>query len=150
MKLEPSVLTRLVKSEDLNHHRTLFAGRAASWLVEASFLAAARLVGEPARVVCLQVHGMLFTRPARAGDILEIRSRVAHLGSKSITVHTECRRDGDADALVSTFATFVVLGEHERAVPHGLVLSEAYIAANQPICAAAAALRATRPAVAGT
>jgi len=141
MRLDASILTRLVKSEDLNHHRTLFAGRAASWLVEASFLAAARLTGEPARVVCLQVHGMLFRRPARAGDILEIRSRVAHLGTKSITVHTECRRDGDELALVSTFATFVVLGDDDRAVPHGLVLSDAYVAEHRAICDAAAALR---------
>jgi hypothetical protein len=29
---------RLVKSEDLNHHGTLFAGRTAEWFVESGFL----------------------------------------------------------------------------------------------------------------
>lgn len=52
---------------------------------------------------------MLFRRPVRAGDMLEIRSRVAHLGTKNITVHTECkRRKGEDLALVSTFVTFQV------------------------------------------
>ena len=34
---------RLVKSEDLNHHGTLFAGRSAEWFVEAGFIAAGAL-----------------------------------------------------------------------------------------------------------
>ncbi|MEL7655970.1 MAG: acyl-CoA thioesterase, partial [Bacillota bacterium] len=34
-------ISHLVKSEDLNHHGTLFAGRSAEWLVEAAFVAAA-------------------------------------------------------------------------------------------------------------
>ena len=33
--------THLVKSEDLNHHGTLFAARTASWFVESAFIAAA-------------------------------------------------------------------------------------------------------------
>jgi acyl-CoA hydrolase len=31
---------RLVKSEDLNHHGTLYAGRSAEWFVESGFIAA--------------------------------------------------------------------------------------------------------------
>lgn len=144
MNLEPSVITRLVKTEDLNHHRTLFAGRAASWLVEASFLAAARATGEPGRVVCLQLHGMLFLQPARLGDILEMRSRIAHLGEKSITVSTQCWRDGKAKPLLSMFATFVMLGADDRAVAHGLTLDDAYIAANREIYDQATELRSRR------
>ena len=29
-------ISHLIKSEDLNHHGTLFAGRTAEWLVEAA------------------------------------------------------------------------------------------------------------------
>ena len=32
--------SHLVKQEDLNHHGTLFAARAAAWFVEAAFVAA--------------------------------------------------------------------------------------------------------------
>ena len=35
---ENMVTMRLVKSEDLNHHGTLFAGRTAEWFVESGFI----------------------------------------------------------------------------------------------------------------
>lgn len=50
--------SRLVKSEDLNHHGTLFAGRTAEWFVEAAFIAAASLAGNPENVVCINIHGL--------------------------------------------------------------------------------------------
>lgn len=40
-------ISHLVKSEDLNHHGTLFAGRTAEWLVEAGFVTAAAEHGRP-------------------------------------------------------------------------------------------------------
>lgn len=58
---------RFVKSEDLNHHGTLFAGRTAEWFVESGFIAAAS-ISDPKAVVCLKVHGMLFTKPVKPGE----------------------------------------------------------------------------------
>ncbi|MDP4267148.1 MAG: acyl-CoA thioesterase, partial [Bacteroidota bacterium] len=58
---KPIYTTRLVKSEDLNHHGTLFAGRTAEWFVECGFISAAELVGAE-QIVCLKIHGMYFTR----------------------------------------------------------------------------------------
>ena len=49
MGMQTLSVYHLVKSEDLNHHRTLFAGRGAEWLVEAGFIAAASLL-PPERV----------------------------------------------------------------------------------------------------
>lgn len=43
-------ISHLVKSEDLNHHGTLFAGRTAEWLVEAGFVTAAAEHGRPQAV----------------------------------------------------------------------------------------------------
>ena len=42
--------THLVKSEDLNHHGTLFAARTASWFVESAFIAAACEHGDPSEI----------------------------------------------------------------------------------------------------
>jgi len=53
--------THLVKNGDLNHHGTLFAGRTADWFVESGFISAATIVN-PKGVVCLKIHGMLFTK----------------------------------------------------------------------------------------
>lgn len=142
--LEPSRIVRLVKSEDLNHHRTLFAGRGAEWLVEACFVAAARFIGNPADVVCVQIHGLHFRRPVRLGDILEIRSRVAHAGSKSVTVLAECFRDSDGSDIVECFATFVTVDQDGRSYAHGKVLPPEYVAANQAIHEKAQKLRPTR------
>ena len=53
-------ISHLVKSEDLNHHGTLFAGRTAEWLVEAGFVTAAAEHGRPQDVLCVNVHGFTF------------------------------------------------------------------------------------------
>ena len=50
--LKETRTTRLVKSQDLNHHGTLFAGRMAEWFTESCFLAASRLLGRPEDLVC--------------------------------------------------------------------------------------------------
>src|SRR3989304_7181180 len=84
-----STLLHLVKPGDLNHPGTLFAGQMASWLVEAGFIAAARLCGKPEDIVCAQLNEMAFKKPINLGDIIEIKSRIAHLGSTSIAVYSQ-------------------------------------------------------------
>ena len=68
---------RLIKSEDLNHHGTLFAGRTAEWFIESGFIAATALL-DPRSVVCLKVHGMYFTSPARPGEVLRFESKIVY------------------------------------------------------------------------
>ena len=63
-------ISHLVKSEDLNHHGTLFAGRTAEWLVEAGFIAAAATHGRPQDILCVNVHGFTFKRPVQKGDMI--------------------------------------------------------------------------------
>ncbi len=60
-------ISHLVKSEDLNHHGTLFAGRSAEWLVEAGFIAAAAEHRRPQDVVCVNIHGFIFKTPVGKG-----------------------------------------------------------------------------------
>ncbi len=67
--MEPKEISyvRLVKSEDLNHHGTLFAGRCAEWFVEAGFIAVASVL--PAEnIVCMKIHGLEFSRPGSIGS----------------------------------------------------------------------------------
>lgn len=52
--------SHLIKSEDLNHHGTLYAGRSTEWLVESAFIAAAATHGDPEEILCLNVHGFVF------------------------------------------------------------------------------------------
>src|SRR3990172_5895232 len=104
--LESSLL-HMVRPQDLNHHGTLFAGQMASWLVEAGFVAAARLCGKPSDVVCVKINEMIFTKPINNGDVIQINSRIAHLCSTSITVFSQVFRKQNKEPLVSNMATFV-------------------------------------------
>jgi acyl-CoA hydrolase len=116
---EPVYTTRLVKSEDLNHHGTLFAGRTAEWFVESGFLAAATTL-TPKNVVCLKVHGMYFSKPARPGDILRFSSKLIFAGRTSLTSYVEVKMKGHANPLVSGFVTFIHVDENTKPSPHNL------------------------------
>ncbi len=119
------LIHHLVKSEDLNHHKTLFAGRMAEWFVEACFVAAASAYGKPEGIVCLKVHGFQFIKPIRNGSIIVIDSKVVLTGRTSITVYAKVLDEKTGDFLVDGFITFVSVDEKGRKVPHQLAKPEA-------------------------
>lgn len=121
MKIETFRYDRLVKSEDLNHHRTLFAGRCAEWFVEAGFIAAASVL-PASNIVCLQIHGLSFTQPIHSGDIACFTSKIIHVGRTSLKVYVDLVRQGSENTIVNGFITFVHVGEHGKPEPHGLTL----------------------------
>ncbi|MHB1392367.1 MAG: acyl-CoA thioesterase [Clostridia bacterium] len=118
------ISTHLIKSEDLNHHGTLFAGRMAEWFVEGTFVAAASLYGNPENIVCVKVHGMKFARPAAKGDIITLVTTVVYTGNTSLTVYGKvCRLDSE-NILVDGFVTFACVDKDGRKMPHNVVLPE--------------------------
>jgi acyl-CoA hydrolase len=118
------ISTHLIKSEDLNHHGTLFAGRMAEWFVEGTFVAAASLYGNPENIVCVKVHGMKFVGPATKGDIITLKTRVVYAGNTSLTVYGKvCKHDSD-NILVDGFVTFVCVDKNGKKMPHNIVLPE--------------------------
>ncbi len=112
-----NIINRLVKSEDLNHHGTLFAGRAAQWFVEAGFIAAAS-VTNPANIVCANIHGMIFKKPVRNGSIIRFESRVVLAGKTSLVSYVKVSDRGEF--LVDGFLTFVHVDLKGRPIPHGI------------------------------
>jgi acyl-CoA hydrolase len=110
---------RFVKSEDLNHHGTLFAGRTAEWFVESGFVAAATLL-DPKGVVCLKVHGMLFTKPVKAGGILSFLSKIVYTGKTSLIAYIKVLKHGTEELLVDGFITFIYVDETTKACPHNI------------------------------
>ena len=123
MNLKSTITKRLVKSEDLNHHKTLFAGRCAEWFVESSFIVVATYI-PPSEVVCLKIHGMEFLHPIHAGDILTFESQIASNGRSTLTVFTKVYKDSTPDiTYCDGFATFVHVDEHTVPKPHGIVIT---------------------------
>ena len=121
--IEPfnSVTMRLVKSEDLNHHGTLFAGRTAEWFVESGFIAAASLL-DAKSVVCLKIHGMFFTKPARPGEILRFNSRIIFTGRTSLTAYIMVQKNEDVKPIVDGFVTFIHVDENTTPVSHNIII----------------------------
>ena len=109
----------LVKSEELNHHHTLYAGRSAEWFVEAGFIAAAGLV-QPENIVCLQIHGMVFKRPVRLGAVVCYESKIILTGRTSMVAYV--RVTVNDDLMLDGFLTFINVDLEGRAQPHGILI----------------------------
>ncbi|MFC2050414.1 acyl-CoA thioesterase [Chloroflexota bacterium] len=131
--LKETSISHLIRPEDLQHHGTLFAGRMAEWLVETCFVAASRLVGKPEDVVCVQIHGISFKKPANNGDIVDIKARVALLGPTSITVSGQAFVNDNEIPSVSGMITFVTVDKEGKPYEHGLILPQEYIAQNREL-----------------
>lgn len=132
-KLECRVL-HLVRPEDLNHHGTLFAGQMAKWCIEAGLMAVARLIGKPEDVVCVKFDRMVFKKPIRNGELIEIKTRISRVGVSSIEVFNEVCRANDEVTIITNTATYVTVDENHKPYPHGLVLPPQYIERNRDIC----------------
>jgi acyl-CoA hydrolase len=117
--MEPvtNISNHLVKSEDLNHHGTLYAGRSAEWFVEAGFIAAAR-VRPPDSILCLKIHGMTFSRPVHCGEIATYNSKIIYAGRTSLVAYVEmCAQD---QLVVEGFITFIHVDENSKPMEHGI------------------------------
>lgn len=127
----------LVKGEDLNHHGTLFAARAAAWVVEAGFAAAACEHGDPDEIVFRGLRDMTFTRPVRKGAVVRLASKVIYAGRTSLTVQVTAKDVREEQTAVEGLLTFVtvdaVTGEKK---PHKVILDEPSAPREQEACAA--------------
>jgi acyl-CoA hydrolase len=119
--IEPIINTsmRLVKSEDLNHHGTLFAGRTAEWFVESGFISCASLLN-PKNVVCLKIHGMYFTKPAMPGEVLTFTSRIVYTGNSSLVSYIKVTKKDVEKPLVDGFVTFIHVDDANKPTPHNI------------------------------
>ncbi len=118
------VTSRLVKSEDLNHHGTLFAGRAAEWFVETCFICGAKITGKPENIVCVKIHGFTFNEPATKGDVLNFEARLAKTGRTSFTVYGKITKNDSNNILSDGYITFVFVDEKGKPMPHNILLDD--------------------------
>lgn len=111
---------RLVKSEDLNHHGTLYAGRSAEWFVESGFISASSLIN-PKHIICLKIHGMCFSSPVKPGESICYTSKIVYTGKSSLVAYVKVARVSKPESvIVDGFITFVHVDENTKACPHGI------------------------------
>lgn len=121
MKLRTHSICKLVKSEDLNHHGTLFAGKTAMWFVESGFIAAASYT-HPENIVCLKIHGMLFKKPVNNGQVIRFDSKVVLTGNTTLISYVRVVDNSNEDFYLDGFIRFVHVDLSGRALPHGIVI----------------------------
>ena len=121
MELKTHSICRLVKSEDLNHHGTLFAGKTAMWFVEAGFIAAASLT-HPENIVCINVHGMLFKKPVKSGQIIRLESKVVLASRTRLVSYVKVLDNISGELCLDGFLSLVHVDLKGKATPHGVVL----------------------------
>ena len=121
MKIQIFYTDRLIKSEDLNHHGTLFAGRCSEWFVEAGFIAVASVL-PPNNIVCLKIHGLSFTKPLSSGEIASFESKIIQTGRTSLKVYVALKPRSQDEPVVKGFITFVHIDNNGKAIPHGFDL----------------------------
>jgi len=121
-ELKTLIVHRLVKSEDLNHHGTLFAGRIAEWFIESGFIAAANYV-KPQHLVCLNLYGMEFLKPVRGGEIVCFSSKVVYAGRTSLITYIKVTKVEKAETVVDGFISFINVNEHTKPHAHKIVIT---------------------------
>ncbi len=119
MKMKTLTIHHLVKGEDLNHHRTLYAGRGAEWLVEAGFIAASDLL-PPEYVLCMKIHGMTFQRPVHPGEVVRFDSRIVATGRSRLIAYV--RATTKEELTVDGFLTFVYVDDEGKSRAHGITI----------------------------
>jgi acyl-CoA hydrolase len=111
----------VVKGEDANGHGTLFAGQGAKWIVESGFIAAANLT-LPGRVVCMNIHGVLFTKPVPIGAIIRFESKVVLAGRTSLVSYVKAVSCEDQAFIVDGYLTFIHVDSQGRPIPHKITV----------------------------
>lgn len=112
----------LVRGMDLNHHGTLFAGKAALLFVESGFIVTS-LALESNEIVCLRIHGMLFKHPVKSGETIGLTSQIIYAGKSSVGVYVKVFVQSTKTFVVDGFLTFVKADEEtHKSVPHNLAI----------------------------
>ena len=112
----------LVRGMDLNHHGTLFAGKASLLFVEAGFIVTS-LALETNEIVCLRIHGMLFKHPVKSGETISLTAQIVNAGRTSVGVYVRICSESTKQFVVDGFLTFVSVDEiTHQTVPHKLTL----------------------------
>lgn len=121
MEVNTISMCRLVKGGDLNHHGTLFAGRGAEWFVEAGFIAASSLTS-PQSTVCVKIHGMVFTRPVKKGNVVRCESKIVKAGKTSLVAYVKIVIHPSNQFVVDGFLTFINVDQQGRPTSHQITI----------------------------
>lgn len=123
--MRKTAASRLVRSQELNHHHTLYAGRLTEWFVESCFICAGKETGKPENLVCLKIHSLLVKHSTQDGEIIDFENMVVRSGKTSLTVYGLVKSATKGVRIAEGFITFVFVDSSHHPVPHQIVLDDA-------------------------
>ena len=113
--------THMIRMEDLNHHRLLYAGRAADWLIECSFVTAVAARGDSRGLLFLKLENLEFFKSVLPGDIIKFTGKLINAGRTSLTIEVVATSEVSGDEHLKGTVKFVSVDpETRRPVPHGI------------------------------
>jgi len=111
---------KLCMTKDIGVHGNLFGGNMLSWLDEAAATWACSICRNP-NMVTVKIDEMIFERPVKIGNQVNIYGRVENVGKSSLTLYIEARTKnfytGDERLVCSTIFIFVRIDEGGTPVP---------------------------------
>ncbi len=113
---------RYVKSENLNHHGTLFAGTIAEWLFEAAFFSATSLL-KAKNLLFLKINEMNCYKPVYPGGIVHYKSKIVYAGKTSLTIYICANEQETNDKIADGFVTYVHVDEKFVPLIHNLEIN---------------------------
>jgi acyl-CoA hydrolase len=124
-----TVVTHLLRHEDINGANRLFGGRLMEWIDDTAGITAMRHAG--AEITTASVDTLEFRAPAFLDAIVVIDAHVTFVGKTSLEVHVdsyvEDRVTGERTLINKAYLTEVCVGDDGRplVVPYGLALARA-------------------------
>jgi len=116
--------SHMIKSEDLNHHKNLYAGRAIEWMMEASFIAAACEYKDKHGLLYKNTHQFDFFVPVDPGEIISYQSTVVRAGKTSFTIHIDLYSEDAGIVKAEGYTTFVTIDANSKPVGHQITLDQ--------------------------
>ena len=111
---------KLCMTKDIGVHGNLFGGHMLAWLDEAAATWACSICRNP-NMVTVKIDEMIFERPVKIGNQVNIYGRVEKVGKSSLTLYVEARTKnfytGDEKLVCSTIFIFVRIDNDGTPVP---------------------------------
>lgn len=111
---------KLCMTKDIGVHGNLFGGHMLAWLDEAAATWACSICRNP-NMVTVKIDEMIFERPVKIGNQVNIYGRVESVGKSSLTLYIEARTKnfytGDEKLVCSTIFIFVRIDDDGTPVP---------------------------------
>ena len=107
-------------TKDIGVHGNLFGGNMLAWLDEAAATWACSVCKNP-NMVTVKIDEMIFKKPVKVGDQVNIYGEVAKMGKSSLTVNVEARAvnfyTGVEKIVCSTIFIFVRIDHNGDPIP---------------------------------